>query len=381
MSGESSFLITVRRSLGTNNIVTLGNIDRFVKLEYVLVENDIGALSLALPDTFPQEWFETDTILEVYRTIDGVTTLEGETFWFVRETRFTLSERGEWLFVVIAFDAKHLLDRRIVLNYSGSSQASKTGTSDNIMRAVVREQLGASASADSVGIRRIIDVEPDATLFPSISKAFAWRNVLSVVKDIADSLLLSGYCAFHITRSESAYNGLIFRVKRGAWGVDRGSDSAAPMLFTPENGALFNVSIAFDARDEITVVRVNGPGEGANRIGGLAAHTTALARAYWNRIEAHVDARQTVQFSELLTEALAYLMSHRSGYKFTANIQQTAQLKYGVHYFWGDIVVAAARGLAFNTHLRKVSVVADANGEQINIEVSAFGGTVNVDDL
>lgn len=381
MSGESSFLITVRRTQGTNNTITLGQIDRFVKLEYVLVENDVGALSLTLPDTFPQEWFATDTILEVYRTIDGVTTLEGETVWFVRETRFTLTERGEWFFIVIAFDAKHLLDRRIVLNYAGSSQASKTGTSDNIMRAIVREQLGASASADGVGVRRIIDVETDSNLFPSISKAFAWRNVLAVVKDIADSLLLSGYCAFHVVKSLGAYNDMLFRVRRGAWGVDRGSTSASPMLFTPENGALFNVSIAFDARDEITVVRVNGPGEGANRIGGLGAHTGAMARAYWNRIEAHVDARQTVQFSELLTEALAYLMSHRSGYKFTANIQQTAQLKYGVHYFWGDIVVAAARGLAFDTHLRKVSVIVDANGEQINIEVSAFGGALNVDDL
>ena len=371
MSGESSFLITVRRTQGANNTITLGNIERFVRLEYVLVENDVGALSLTLPDTFPQEWFATDTILEVYRTIDGVTTLEGETVWFVRETRFTLTERGEWFFVVIAFDAKHLLNRRIINSYAGSAIASKTGATDNIMRQIVREHLGSSASADAIGPRYIISVEPDTSSYTSESKAFAWRKVFAVLGDMAASVIGQEYCAFHVAKNEGSQNDLIFRVRRGGWGVDHGSNSGQAVVFTPENGALFNVMVTFDAREEATVARVGGQGEGQNRAGTTVAFSGPMNRSYWNRIEAHVDARNTVQFGELTGEGFAYLSAHLARWRFSAQIQQTAQLKYGINYRWGDTVVANARGLTFDVHLSKVHVKATTAGEDINIQVSA----------
>lgn len=367
MSGESSFRLVVSRT----GVGVLGVIERFVSLEYVLTENDVGALSLTLPDTYPQEWFTTDSLIEVYRTIDGVTTLEGETVWFVRESRFVLTERGEWFFAIVAFDAKHLLKRRIVNNYAGSSGASKTGAADNVMRQIVREHLGASAAADIIGARYIIDVEPDSSLYASTSKAFAWRNVFEVVRDIADQLLLTEFCSFHVTKNTGSFNDLIFRVKRGGWGVDRSQASAQPLLFTPENGSLFNTTVVFDAREEVTVVRVNGQGEGQNRAGTTIASLPAVNRSYWNRIEANVDARNTVEFSQLAAEGNAYLVAKLARWRFNASVQQTADRRYGIDYGWGDIVVASARGLTFDVHINKVSVSASSAGERIGIQVSA----------
>lgn len=366
-SGASSFSLRILRT----GFGVLGTIEQFVSLEYVLVENDFGALTLTLPDTFPQDWFTTDTIIEVYRTIDDVTTLEGETIWFVRDTSIVLTPAGEWFFQIVAFDAKHLLKRRIVDGHAGSPLSAQTGPADNTMRQIVREQLGASAPSDVVGPRQIIGVEPNAALYQSISKAFAWRNVLEVLKDIASEMALTEHCAFHVVKDNAAFNGLEFRIRRGAWGVNHGQASATPIVFTPENGGLFDVSILFDTRDEVNVVRIGGQGEGALRVLAFGYSLFSAQRSAWNRIEAFVDARNTSTSSELISDGFAYFSQRLARYKFTGKVQQTAELKYGVHYKWGDIVVASARGFTFDVHLKTVHVTANANGETIDIGVSA----------
>jgi len=364
----SSFEIVVSRT----GIGEIARINQFASLEYVLVENDIGALTLVLPDVYSSDTFQTDTMLEVYRTLDGVTSLEGETVWFVRDTSITLDTSGQWLFTIVAFDAKELLRRRIVNNYAGSAQASKTDNADDMMRAIVREQLGPSAAADAAGYRYIIDVEADQGANLSISKSFAWRNVLVVIQDIADEVLNAGqHVAFHVIKNATSFNDLQFVVRNVQWGVDHSSTSGDPIVFSPDNGALSDVQILFDARDEVTVGRVGGEGEGELRQLATGYVPAAVARSYWNRREAFVDARNTRTLEQLASEVSAYVITKLARYRFTGKAQQTADLEYGIEYFWGDRVVASAHGFTFDAIIKTVHVTANASGETIDITLSA----------
>lgn len=364
----SSFEIIVSRT----GIGELTRITQFHKLEYVLVENDIGALTLTLPDTYSSTLFATDTILEVYRTLDGVTSLEGETIWFVRDTSLTLNQAGEWLFTVVAFDAKELLKRRIVNNYAGSAQAAKTDQADDMMRAIVREQLGSSASSDAAGIRYIIGVEADQGANLAISKSFAWRNVLAVLQDIAGEVLNAGqHIAFHVVKNTGSFNELEFKARSGQWGIDHSQSSGQAIVFSPDNGSLSDIQILFDARDEITVGRGGGEGEGELRQLATGYVPSAVARSYWNRREAFVDARNTRTLAQLASEVSAYVISKLARWRFTGKVQQTDDLEYGVEYRWGDKVVASAHGLSFDSIIKIVHVTADAGGETIDITLSA----------
>lgn len=363
----SSFEIVVSRT----NIGELTRITQFHALSYVLVENDIGALSLSLPDIYPTSLFETDTILMVYRTDEGVTSLEGETVWFVRSVSYSLNSAGEWLLNLTAYDAKHLLKRRIIRSHAGLSFSSKTDPIDDMMREIVYEQLGSNTLTDFAGDRYIIDVEPDTSSYSVIDKAFAWRNVFEVIKDLSDQALTEEYGSFHVAYTPGALNDLQFKIRRGGWGIDHSSDSGQVLTFSPESGSLANVTIDYDAREEITFVTIGGQGEGVDRAYMYMDEAVARLRTYWNRIEAFVDARNTTSSSQMDSEGRARLAASRALIRFSADVQQTATLKYGVHYRWGDIVAASAHGLTFDAHMSKVAVTADAGGESIAIQLTA----------
>lgn len=364
----SSFEIIVSRT----GIGELTRITQFHKLEYVLVENDIGALTLVLPDTYSSTLFSTDTVLEVYRTLDGVTSLEGETVWFVRDTSITLNQAGEWLFTIVAFDAKELLKRRIVNGYAGSTISAKTDNADDIMRAIVREQLGPSAASDIAGIRYVIGVEADKGTNQAIAKAFAWRNVLAVLQDIANVLpAYSQRVAFHVVKSPGSLNDLEFRVHNARWGIDHSQDSGQPIVFSPDNGSLSDVQILFDAREEANVGYIGGEGEGQLRQLAQGYAPGSISRSYWNRREVFIDARNNSQATQLVSEAVAYISSRLARYRVSGKVQQTDDLEYGVEYRWGDEVVASAHGVSVDAIIKAVHVTADQNGESIDITLSS----------
>lgn len=366
-SGASSFLFRVFRS----DWSFLGDIsgDQIPQFEYVLVENDIGALVLTLPPTVPAIWFLTDTIIEIYRTISGVTTLEGSTVWFVRDVATVLEQSGHRYIHVTAFDARFILDGRIVDAVAGSAAAAKSQAGDDMIRQIVREQAGSLSVADGFGTRNYLSVEANRTQFGVISRAFSHRNVLNVIKSLAENLLQEDFCAFHVVRS--AASTLEFRVQRGGLGVDRRRRSSQPLIFSPDNNTLFDVQVVYTTKDEKTVGKIGGEGEAELRQMTYAGVPSGLARSPWNRREVFVDARNTRLPEQIISEVTAFMLERVARLVFSANVQQTAEVQYGVHYFWGDRVTADALGFTFDCRLSKVAVRGDANGETITINLTA----------
>jgi hypothetical protein len=372
-SNASTFRIVARRyGLGQ-----VAQIDQFASLDYALVENDVGALSLVIPDDpvlAPPALLQRDTWLEVYRTIGGWTKLEGEKGWFVRDVEYILNQAGERLIRIVAFDWKHLLKRRIVNAVAGSAESRKTSAAfDDIAKAFVRENLGSSAAA----ARRFpgLTVDINRTACPVGSKSAAWRNVLTVLQELAQASATQGiaspvYLSFDIVKTGD--DAMEFRTYVGQRFGNSSLTSGQTLILSPEAGTLADVRLVRKTSDEANVVKVGGVGEGEQRITTEVSTAARLASSF-NYIEAFTDARNGgTTTAELQAEGYQTLRERGARQTFAAKFVQTDLVRYGLQINWGDRVVCQYGNIIVdNCRADRVRVrVTPEAGEQIDIAFS-----------
>jgi hypothetical protein len=370
----TQYQIRLKRPTGEE----LTTLDRFESLEYALVENDVGALSLALAQPFPLEWFERDTRIEVWRSVDGARPyLEGGTQWLVRRRRLAINNANA-LTTLSAYDAKWLLKTRIVNYVSGSAQARKTAPLDDMMRAVVRENLGSLAVEEPGGItsRNLsawLDVPSDVGLLASVSKAFAWDNVLTTMQALCNvSLELGTYASFDVSANPET-NRFSFDVFTGARGVDRRESTGNGVILSLSNGSLSDLQVEDNFVDEKTFVKAGGQGEGAERALNYALDTARSTESPFNRVEDFYNATDTANPDLLLRDAQAQTSLGKPRRIVGATASQTSVLRYGFNYGFGDIVsLQVTPATIYDARLSRVHVRVSAQGEVIEpgIEIS-----------
>ncbi len=364
MSAE--YEIRVRDPAG----VQIAAINRFTILEYTLVENDVGSLFLTRNEGIPYEWFQTDVRLEVWRSIDGGSErLEGDTVWFVRKPEQQTTDRR--MLYLAAYSAKHLLKRRVIAYKSGTAQATKTGAASNIMKAVVRENLGASAT-DTARIMSGLQVAADNGLGFSTSKSFSFRNVLTVLQELAaDSAENGTYLSFDIVRVDDTT--LEFRTYANMRGNDhRHYVSANPVIISPDTGTLANVMMADDATEEVNFAYALGQGEGSARELQSAYNAARVAVSPYNRIEDAVEASNVAlgDTASLLAEAKARVRQGRVRTAFTGELREARDLRYGVHFGWGDAITAQVGTRSFNCRIDQLRMYINVEqGEAVNVSL------------
>ena len=118
---------------------------------------------------------------------------------FCKTGSFGLTAKGREYIRLVASDAIWLLDTAIVAAFSGSEDAEMTGIPDDLMKAIVSKQLGSTASAWRSKITEAPNLGAGGA---SISKAFAYRNVLTVVQELADLATEAGvWLGFDVVRT------------------------------------------------------------------------------------------------------------------------------------------------------------------------------------
>jgi hypothetical protein len=357
----------------------LATVPKYTSLQYVLAENDIGAMTLVLPPVVPLDWIQRDTRIEVWRSIDGgAAYLEGSGMdgaqWFVRR-RERATVNGETLITLTAYDAKHLLSRRIVNFAAGAAQSTKTGNIDNIMKAVVRENFGAAASGTGRDISSYLSVQADTSQLPSITASFAWSNVLTALQELCEESLANQYPAFFdiVKRGES----LEFRTYFDVRGVYRGIGAGRSALMVGADfGTLASTRLTDDWTGEITYVRVAGTGEGASRTTRESTDAPRIGESPLNRIELFMDARNaddtSPQYGDMLqTEAIRAVIDGRPRLRLTGTILDVPPARYGLDYRHGDVIVAVDGDVVRNARITAVKVTADSGGERIEAQVSS----------
>lgn len=363
------------RLLNQSGDQVLAVFDGFFGLDYARVVNGVGALSIVVSSAYDGLIFTGNDIvpdnrIEVRRRVGaGSFYLDTETQWFVRNAQKTLSDKGERLTTVQCQCANNLLHRRIVAYAAGSAEAEKTDEADNILKAVVRENLGSLATDADRSIATYLSVQADLALAPSISKAFSRRKVIDVLQEVALSSYQAGtYLAFDIVAPTPTT--LEFRTYINQRGIDhRWPISTAPLLFGPDFGNLTDVIRGYDHTEEVTYGYAGGQGIGTTRAMGTASDAVRIAQSPFGRIEKFSDARQTVSASVLADEADMIVKSGIPRNTFSARIVETPATIYGLQYGFGDYVTAVFEGESIDARIERVRVRVRNGEETIDAQI------------
>lgn len=336
--------------------------------EAVRTVNVIGTLEVRLPyGRIPSNWLKRDYILTIQRAISGgarVTALE--TVYRIYKWRHYRDAAGMAFTVIYARDANDLLRRRSIAYYAQSAQASKSATAaDNIIKALVRENLASTASDYASSTLRGLNataftVQADLGLGASTSKGCSWRRLIEVCQELAAASWNAGtYLAFDVVVRPGL--GSELRTYTGQRGIDRRSGGNA-LTLSEASGTLTGVEEIYDYSELVTTVYAGGKGEEALRI--VQSASTTPPNGPTSRIETFTTAFDGETAAYVLAEANSRLSAGRGKISFAANFQETASCVFGRDINFGDYVRAEGFSTTYDVRADTVILRMDEQGQE-----------------
>ena len=167
---------------------------------------------------------------------------------------------------VTGVDGNDLLRRRIVAYAAGAAQAEMTDQSDDMCRAIVLDNLGSDAADGAADQQHVSEpVRRRTRMAASLTKAFARRNVLTVLQDIADIAATAGTPIYwHMVDADAPASGSFAptRGNRGWITRIRPAESGAAGAGVRQPGGA-DAGHGLHGRGQLRVCRRPGRGRGA----------------------------------------------------------------------------------------------------------------------
>jgi hypothetical protein len=348
-------------------------LEDFISLKFVRVANGVGAFSLVLPNTINLRHIERDQMVEIWRSVDsGIA--QFEMLGLVRRYQVQEAANGVRTITLSGLDGNSLLDSRIVAYAAGTAQTRATSYADDEMKAVVRENLGASATDTERDLSTYgFQVEPNLSLGPAIEKRFSWKNVLATLQEFSKIAYEEGTPVYFdmvpriVSNTRLAWR---FETYINQPGADRTYASGNPTVFSSEWGNLIEPVLTLDYSDERTVVYSGGQGEGSNRLVQEVKANTLIDYSPWSRRETFYNAsNQANTAAALIKLGKKQLREYRVRPAFQGKLLSTTHTRYGVEWKFGDRVVASFNGRQFEGLISGVAITVNRNGEQIDAKL------------
>ena len=358
-------------------LVLLDNVEQF---NWNRVVNGIGRCSVVLPDGFDRGLIGIDYRIEIWRAAEEGLPLALENSFMIRRPHTETNTATTTKIDLNGVGGNDLLKRRVVAWVAGSAEARKTDFIDDMMKDIVRENLGALAGNDPDGNSRSFDaaffsVDPDTGLGPSITKSFSWRNVLDVLQDLSEAAREAGDQVYFAVEPANVTD-YIFKTYINQLGQDRRFPGGFnPITFSVEDGNIEFPSLDEDYDEELNYVYGAGQGEGAGRNIQTAFDLAAMNRSIWGRREGFRDSRQEDTDAGVTAEAQAKLSEGRPKRRFSAELTSIAGSRYGLDWGFGDRVTVTYADRQFDAMIWSVSISVDEDGLETVI------GRVEVEDV
>ena len=352
----------------THEGVRKGVIQAFNSLEYIKTQNAIGSLVMNIPRGLMQyDQFSVGDIFEVWREKGGVLELQNETAYFLQNWEMYADSEGAEYIQLTCSDANWLLDTAVVIAYSTSAPADKTDIPDDMMKEIVREQLGSLADAD----RQKLLVAPDLSAAgASISKSFAYRNVLTVLQELCEVAQEKNgiWLGFDVIRTAPGV--FEFRTYTGQRGVNHNRHSGDPRMVGRQYGNLSESTFGTYHGDERNFVVVGGQGEDLDRELVYRWNYDRWHASKWNRREHFKDSRDDESTAALEADGDAALDEFKPKQLLTGTLHDTPGMQYNIHYQFGDVLSVEAFGYFVDCRVKSVRVKVDQDGgEQLDIKL------------
>lgn len=358
-----------RLRLLTHDGETLRQIEGIHNLEYVRVLNSPGWFTLTLPINYPRDLIDVDRLVEIWRQPEGgddVLMMVG----FMRKWTYRKDARGTELLVVSGPDQIDLLSRAVIGFAAGEPESDKSDFADDMLKEIVFENKGAGAGLTPEGRFRgypaaNFSIAGDESAAPSIERAFAWRSMLPVLQEIADtSRNLGDPLWFDLVPGADPAT-FEFRTTIGVLGIDRSlSTGIAPIVFSEEAGNLAQPVLTEDWSEEWNYVWGGGQGEGTARLIDTENDLNRILRSIWNRREIFQDAREQATALGVASKAFQRMESSRPVLNFSADLLDTPKARFGAEWNFGDKVSARYKGFEFDGLIQRVTVRLNEDGEE-----------------
>jgi len=332
-------------------------IDDFEALSYAQRINAIGAFTLAVrEENFNLSFAHLDGRIVVWRKPEG-----GHRYidfaGFIRGVTRQYQDGRESI-VLAGPDYNDMLRRRRIAYAATTAQARKADQADDMMVALVNENLGALAPAGRNVTALGFSVAPAISAGTIVRGDFAYEGLLDTLQKASD--------ASRSTPATQAFFGVVplgsgwdmqFRTNVPQWGQDHSYPSGVhgPVIFALERGNMANPVLEWDRRDEVNVIYAAGRGEDLARPVIEVADAAREGESPLNRCEGFesVDAPTTL---ELIDGANAKLDEGRGKRRFTFDVVEVPSTVYGLHWGFGDLVTAVYAGEQWDLHVAAVEV-------------------------
>jgi len=303
--------------------------------------NGIGVLEIVLSED--QERFaKVDYLVDVnLRYIDG--TIRPFRSYFIKKRRFT--RRGDTnYFIAGGLCLNYLLTSRAIAYAKGSAQASQTDQADDMLKEIARDNIG----GDAVTARdksSYLSIEGNKAECTSISREMSWQPLWDVMQGIREDLAASSGTQVYFDVVKIAPYTFELKTYKDLIGVDRTSlgHIIKQQFFSPNLENINNPDLVEDYSDEVTYVYALPPASGSARVPVEVYDAERLRRSAFARREAVVSVNSG-DTAELTSAANTALNKGRPRYHFRADLLNTADFRYGVHWNIGDKVGVVWRG-------------------------------------
>lgn len=383
--------------------------------------NGLGVLEMGFPlevfrkQVFPL--FQVDRRIDVWRSPATGIPMRREQVYLIRMWEIETRETDSMQTVILrSRDAKDLLNRRFIIQAAGTSYTRKTAKIDDMMKAIVREQMLYGTAVDVDGVlspdryfpQGEFVVQDDLGLGPLVTQTFAERKVMDILKGLrelsfqkADSDPASNKIYFDVVpfelvtgteyildesnpleaiQDEMGYplidesasvsekvNGIGFRFETFA-GL-RGRDRTNGIVFSIENNNLKGPRYSKSHLEEATSVIVKGFGRGDSRAWDVVDSENVHA-SRWNRVELFEDASTEPDQTNLADYAYEPLNKNKAQellnctFLNTPGSADTPRSLYGIDFDLGDLVPVEYAGMRKNIEINIVYVAVNDKGEE-----------------
>ena len=396
----------------------------FSFFSYSRTTHGVGTLNIGHPyELFRAQVepvFKLDRRIDVWRSPEIGIPSRREGMFLIRSQRiYTRETDNVTMIIFYANSGIDLLDRRVVLQPDGSDATYKSGTVDDIMKRIVREQFLFGATLDANGdpdnTRAFpngeFSVQADLGLGPDVAIQFANRRVLDVLKELKDTSFQYNILDYSLYRKiyfdvvpmdlqggidyildedgvpltdeygqpflDETSIGVVldgavgwqFQTYVDLYGIDR----TAGVVFSVENNNLLAPEFYESHIGAVNTVVVKGYGRGDSRPIETAQDSDRANASRWNRVESFLDASQEPDQDNLIDYGYAqlYLMKPTENITCTfLNIGETPgqpRSLYGVDWDLGDLLPVKYVGRLFNVEVQIVYVSMDDEGNE-NVE-------------
>jgi hypothetical protein len=318
---------------------------------FTAIVGGMGDLSITLPFDYPWTTLgfgnpvALDRRIEIWRGANNTrASLIPGAVYFLRDIGLEI-KRENALTVTGGPGPSDLLHRRIVAYNVGSSQAVKDDLADDMMKEIVRENLGGSATDPDRDITALdFSIQADAGAGPNVKHTINRNWVDDTLDEIAKKARIEGTRVYYSVVPVTGTNGLT-AFEFQTWIDQPGQDltDSKGLVFSWKRGNLLDPKYKKSYRNTINYVYTGGQGEQGTRNVRAVSDPTRIAYSRYNRREGWADASDVISGSanedaEIDSRGNAVLRDGQPELTFSTDIIDTDNARFGVDWNQGDRV-------------------------------------------